>query len=64
MAKAYKCDRCEKFYEEFGGDGVDKTVVVINYCCVGERKLDLCVDCHHELTEWLSSTGLIKKERL
>ena len=64
MAKAYKCDRCNKFYEKFGGDELDNTLVVIDYHRVGQRALDLCVDCHHELTEWLSSTGLIKKERL
>lgn len=64
MAQAYKCDRCNKFYEKFGGDDTDHTLIVIDYHRVGQRALDLCVDCHHELTEWLSSTGLIKKERL
>lgn len=49
MAKAFKCDRCKKFYESTQ-DGYE---FEIWDCKNHNRSLDLCPECHNNLKNWL-----------
>ena len=45
MSKAYKCDRCKKFYENPG----NRPLELVKH----QRDLDLCNICYAQLTDWL-----------
>lgn len=59
--KALKCDRCGKFFmrEDFQnldtGDRNAYYLVNSLYGPVPENIYDLCVDCYHELEDWMEA---------
>lgn len=63
--KAYKCDRCRKFYE---GYDYQRTLrfSIADYSSTCGRRLDLCPTCNDELQEWIAKgeeqTVSIEKE--
>lgn len=56
--KAYKCDRCGRFYNEPVGQNfiVTKQGDVVNM-------LDLCPKCYNELSNWLDKKPLRYKPK-
>jgi hypothetical protein len=58
MGRAYKCDRCGKFYDFTKCN--DRVGIFIDYGPYGgDRKIDLCDDCYSELIKWLNSSNWI-----
>lgn len=58
MARAYKCDRCGRFYE-VNLDTKDKAEVTVfcNYNGIPQvckDTLDLCIDCQDKLIDFLN----------
>lgn len=59
MASAYRCDRCQKYYQTIGYTGPD-------YCicrALGHNKagikVDLCPDCNKKLDEWMDGKATL-----
>jgi len=54
--RAYKCDRCGKFFEKYDGQGTDKffSLTHIIPCTMGDC-LDLCPNCNAELQAWVTN---------
>lgn len=52
--KAYKCDRCGKFFSEYGYAPskfyITRTPNASGHC------LDLCQNCNAELQEWVANS--------
>ena len=53
MAKAYKCDRCGKFYSGMSDPGVRLTID--RYPLPWEDVIDLCNNCQQAFKVWLES---------
>ena len=49
--KAYKCDRCGKFFEQYIFQGL---CITRNRMAIGQC-LDLCQNCSDELQEWVTN---------
>lgn len=55
MAKAYQCDRCNRFFDIDGlkiWSSKGLKIVQLNKC--REVYTDLCPDCQNDLDEWFS----------
>lgn len=59
--KAYKCDRCGKYFESMDRDKNTKVFLSI---LVGVRwtTADLCMDCYHGIESWYMIHKLSKEE--
>ena len=59
MARAFKCDRCGKFFmkedfeNHYGDDRNAYYLVNSIFGPVSENSYDLCVDCYKELKDWM-----------
>lgn len=59
MSEAYKCDRCGKLYEEYGGKTLIKSGNTYNQVGFSKRNAlrcewkDLCPDCMDKLIEFM-----------
>lgn len=59
MARAFKCDRCGKFFTKedfeshYGDDRNAYYLLNTLYGCASENIYDLCVDCYKELKDWM-----------
>ena len=59
--KAYKCDRCGKYFESL--DRYANTKVCLSILAAGRwTTADLCRDCYRSLESWYSIHKLFKKE--
>lgn len=52
--RAYKCDRCGKFFERYDGQGTGKFFNVTRMLMSGSG-LDLCPNCNAELQVWVAN---------
>ena len=53
--KAYKCDRCGKFFEKYKNQGTSEFFNITRNPCVSGNCLDLCPKCNSELQEWVAN---------
>ena len=53
--KAYKCDRCGKFFEKYKDQGTAEFFNITRNPCVSGNCLDLCPKCNDELQEWVTN---------
>ena len=51
--KAYKCDRCDKLFEEYEGQGTRRFYNITTDPCSSGHCLDLCPKCNDELQKWI-----------
>ena len=59
--KAYKCDRCGKYFESL--DRYKNTKVCLSILAAGRwTTADLCRDCYRSIESWYSIYKLFKKE--
>ncbi len=59
--KAYKCDRCGKYFESL--DRYANTKVCLSILAAGRwTTADLCRDCYRSIESWYSIHKLFKKE--
>jgi len=61
MARARKCERCDKYYDEYGLEDNDKDANSIMFTNVDydgryytHKRLDLCKQCMLELYSWFN----------
>lgn len=58
MAKAYKCDRCRKLYEN---NEHQEILCLVSDYWKSQTRLDLCPECHNALLQFMDD-GLFKTE--
>ena len=59
--RAYKCDRCGKYFESL--DRYANTKVCLSILAAGRwTTADLCRDCYRSIESWYSIHKLFKKE--
>lgn len=63
MARAYRCDRCGKLYEN-NDIRRDDLVLTTLLNCSNHKLYDLCPDCHQELKDWFDDFESELKKRL
>lgn len=62
--RAYKCDRCGKFFEMECAPDVQVVRYIHGY---GDSKLEFCKECYRELIEWCNFKNkdrLIKESKI
>ena len=62
--KAYKCDRCGKFFEKNDNFNTDEDLIIQRAvdCVRGDDRYDLCPACLVELEVWFKKYGAEFKE--
>lgn len=65
--KAFKCDRCGKFFEDYLDRKTNKVYNITTNPFMSTSCLDLCKDCSDELQTWVDGADTIieveKEER-
>lgn len=53
--KAFKCDRCGKFFEKYKMQGTAEFFNITRNPSMSGNCLDLCPNCNAELQEWIAN---------
>ena len=53
--RAYKCDRCGKFFEKYKNQGTAEFFNITRTPKIPDNCLDLCPNCNAELQEWVAN---------
>lgn len=53
MSKAYKCDRCGRYYEGCFIDPEEDYVITTKMDASRSKFMDLCLICQNSLTAWI-----------
>ncbi len=62
MSKAFKCDRCGRFYEGYFIDPEENYVITTKLDASKSKFIDLCPICQDSFSAWIKEYCEIDKE--